>query len=36
MPTFDNLEYVLNFEKIDKPKTRANVCDWMVESFVEA
>jgi hypothetical protein len=36
MPTLDNLEYVLNFEKNDKSKTCANVCDWMVESFVEA
>jgi hypothetical protein len=27
---------VLTFEIIDKPKTCANVCDWMAESFVEA
>jgi hypothetical protein len=36
MPTLDNLEYVLNLEKNDKPKTCVNVCDWMAESFVEA
>ncbi len=34
--TLANLEYVLNFEKNDKPKTCANVCDWMAESLVEA
>ncbi len=27
---------MLNFENFDKPKTCANVCDWMAESFVEA
>ncbi len=28
-----DLEYVLNFEKFDKPKTLVNVSDWIFESF---
>ena len=27
------MEYVLNFEKFDKPKTIVNVSDWIFESF---
>jgi hypothetical protein len=36
MATLDNLEYILNFERFDKPKTCANVSDWIFESFSEA
>jgi hypothetical protein len=35
-PKLDNLEYVLNFEQFSKPKTCANVSDWIMESFSEA
>ncbi len=28
-----DLEYVLNFEKFDKPKTLVNISDWIFESF---
>lgn len=35
-PKLDNLEFVLNFEKFDKPKTNTNVSDWLFESFKAA
>jgi hypothetical protein len=28
-----DFEYVLNFEKFDKPKTLVNISDWIFESF---
>jgi hypothetical protein len=30
------LEFVLNFEKFDKPKTNTNISDWLFESFKSA
>ena len=35
-PKLDHLEFVLNFEKFDKPKTNKNISDWLFESFKSA
>jgi len=36
MPILDNLEYALNFERFDLPKTIGNVTKWMYDTTAAA